>query len=332
MRDHMRVHFDSAMLLRIFMLGLLAANFALASVRFEQPYLNIVDYLNMDVPRPYRYRLLLVPVAGFLHACLGHFDRAVSGLPAFMASKESLTYFSMIFISMLLALELMWRLSVLVAGKGFGVVGVAVLFLVLYFMFPANINLNFMLPYDIPSVAFHLAMLYCLVKHGRVGFFGLVLFVLATLNRETSLIFLFFLFLRERTAGVPVWKSMVLPLAGVWLLIKIALLYRMAGTPSEEIINLPYNFRTLAKPWQWPAILPLMFVFFASLLVFLKIDRGSAWMGASVAGFLCIFMVANITEMRAFGDIVPYFTVGLLVVLKTCWRAEHDVRRSSGNE
>ena len=238
-------------------------------------------------------------------------------MPAYLAGADELAYAAInaaAFFAVLLAL---WPLTALVHGRSSPARGLTTaLFVALaYLLFCLNPNLSLALPYDIPALAFTVTALL-LYRTGR-WFWLFPLFALATLNRETILFVAVYIVVR--TALVThyrpdYWKA--LALGAIWAAIKLALAIKLAHLPSEQGLRLVYNAEELFKPWQWPSIfaLPLL-LGCAVLAVRRQLEMRDFAITALVGGALLI-TVAQITETRAFGELIPYLAFALVPLIQ----------------
>jgi hypothetical protein len=135
------------------------------------------------------------------------------------------------------------------------------LFVVLaYLWFVLDPGLSFLLPYDLPALAFCAASLLCVLR-GR-WYLLCAVFVLATLNRETSYLIVLLVLFRWYLGGERGPALLVAGvLAAIWLALKLALVFWFWPASGGLVISglrIAYNFAVLAKPWQWPALWPLI--------------------------------------------------------------------------
>ena len=109
--------------------------------------------------------------------------------------------------------------------------------------------------------------------------------------------------------------ALLLYRSGRWLWL-FALAIKLAHLPTEQGLRLVYNAEELLKPWQWPSIfaLPLL-LGCAVLAVRRQLEMRDFAITALVGGALLI-TVAQITETRAFGELIPYLAFALVPLIQ----------------
>jgi hypothetical protein len=137
---------------------------------------------------------------------------------------------------------------------------------------------NFRFLYDLPSLAFFsIAMYLMYFRRSAVYFAGL--FVLATMNRETTLLLLPLFALNEAVRGGEMhwpllwqWRTLrvVVPLAVFWMAWQVFLRHVFAGNASEFYPRINWNVKSLLVPQAWPQLLSAC----GYLLLFVVVMRG----------------------------------------------------------
>lgn len=294
--------------------ALVSAHFALTLARAAHPFLDVAAYAGFTAPRPFQYRLLMAPVLGGLTDLLRGPGLAplLRDLPGWIAPADSLALAAINALAFLAALLVLWPLALRVhAGSRPLAAASTALFVALsYLFFCLNPNLSFALPYDVPALAF---TLLALLLHRKGWWPALVLvFALGTLNRETILF-----------VPVAIAVGALLPggrrrdlagaagLVAVWIAIKAALAAHFAHLRSEEGLRLAYNLAELARPWQWPAIFILPLLFGLAAREALRRPPTLDLLLTALAGGALLFALGQITETRAFGELIPYLALGL---------------------
>ena len=304
---------------------LVAAHFALNFTRLGAPFLDLEKFIAGSERFPFQYRILTAPIFAFLLRIFADFDfgSALPHFPDYLASAEALAYFAVIWASFFIALLLFRKISAEVFA-GPAAMASYFLFLALsYLWFILNPGLSFLLPYDLPALAFCAASLLCVLR-GRWYLLGAV-FVLATLNRETSYLIVLLLLVRwylgyDRSHALLVAAI----LGGLWLVLKLALVFWFwpaSGGLIISAVRIGYNFATLAKPWQWPTLWPLILPV-AVCVWGCRIAAARPWAITATVGFLSLFCVANITELRAYGDLIPFVVLAMIAVIAHRQRPE----------
>jgi hypothetical protein len=181
---------------------------------------------------------------------------------------------------------------------------------------------NFRFLYDLPSVAFFSLGLWLIYFRKSPWLFA-VLFVVATLNRETTLLLLPFYMLSEagRNAepGGLDWRAafslrtlrVVLPLAAAWVGWHFFIFHIFKHNVSEYYPRVTLNLYTLAHPRYWPQLLSAG----GFLLPFVLLGRRAvrdpqlrAWLWALPVWFAFMFFWGILVETRVFGELLPYLT------------------------
>ena len=294
---------------------LVAAHFALNFARLGTPFLDLEKFIAGSERFPYQYRALTAPVYSFLLKAFATFDlgRALPHFPDYLASAEAWAYFVVAWAAFLVALQLFRRISTdLFAGPA--AAAAYFLFLALsYLWFVLNPGLNFLLPYDLPALAFGAASLLCVLR--RRWTLLCAVFVLATLNRETSYLIPLLLLVRWYLGDEGRRALFVAGiLSALWFALKLALIgwyWPASGALVITELRIGYNFAILAKPWQWPALWPVI------LPVALgawgcRVPAARPWAISVIIGFVSLFCVANLTELRAYGDLIPFVALAVI--------------------
>ena len=170
---------------------------------------------------------------------------------------------------------------------------------------------------DLPGMAFFSFALYLIYIRAHPGWFALV-FVAATLNRETTLVLLLFFALGERAwgqgSGRRSWMTgrmfgVVAPLAMAWAGWHLWIAHHFARNPSMAGPRLSLNLEILMIPVAWPQLLCA----FAYMLPLVLLHQSSirdrvlrAWLWALPAWALVMFYYGLVVEVRIFGELIPY--------------------------
>jgi hypothetical protein len=298
---------------------LVAAHFSLNFAQIGTPFLDLGSFMAGGERFPFQYRVFIVPIFSFLLAVFRQFDlvNVLPHLPLYLSSPTQLAYFTINDVSFFVALILFRKISARVFEPREAVLSYLLFIALSYLWFVLNPNLSFLLPYDLPALAFCQASVLCVLS-GR-WFLLCVIFSMVTVNRETTYLIPLLVAVRwslnlERPPALILAEI----LTSIWIGIKV-LLFLWLSTESQGAViaglRLSYNFVTLAKPWQWPSLWPLLLpVAFAAFGL-----RGSAherqWSIVALAGFASLFCVANITELRAYGDIIGFVALSALIGL-----------------
>jgi len=304
-------------LLLLLIAALASVHFAMMLAKGTSLFLDTGAYTGFAAKRPFQYRLLMAPVLDWLV----HLHPLVSGLgprlPAYLAQPDQLAYLVINATAFFAALLALWPLALRVhdGDHALRALSTALFVALAYLFFCLNPNLAFSLPYDIPALAFTLLALLLHRKGWWAALFAV--FAVATLNRETILFVPIAIAIgallpggnRRELAGAA-------GLGAVWLAIKAVLALRFAGLPTEEGLRLAYNLAELLKPWQWPAIFVLPLLFALTLRAALRRDHTCDLALTALIGGAMLFAVAQLTETRAFGELIPYLALCLAPMLR----------------
>ena len=201
-----------------------------------------------------------------------------------------------------------------------GVLGVLVAPAVLamaFLMFAAATSHRFRFPYDLPQMAlFSLGLL--LIYDRRLVLFAVV-FALATLNKETSILLLLYLLLAERARGRRLLPAFALSLllGFLWAGWQVWLRTHYAHNPSGREPRLLMNLLVLATPLFWPQIASA----FAYLLPAVLLGRQQihdpvlrAWLLALPVWAAFMFCFGLLLEIRVFGELIPVMAASAMLI------------------
>lgn len=290
----------------IFICALMSAHFAMIFCKVGADSVNMHDYIAGKLDTPYQWRCLMMPVFQFLLDVLtpermSHLPRLT---PPFLKDPIRLSFFLVNSISMFLAMlahtaaaQALFKNVAQARSSTFLFTTTA------YLVFILNPNLPYILPYDIPALAFG-GIGAWLVLSGRY-LAACLLLPLAVLNRETAFmtpLLLLCLLLRGH-ASKRAWPYLIV-MGVIWLAVKLLLVQVFSHNGDASEFKLTHNLVTLAKPWQWPALLPLLAMAALSIRAALLPGRINAVGMATGLAFAALLVVAAIAETRAFGDLI----------------------------
>jgi hypothetical protein len=305
---------------------LLACNFALVFARDGQYFLPINNYIDLEVRLPYQYRILMVPVfRSLLHFFeIVDLQRLFTHVPPYLATSEALAYCTVNSVSFFVAAQIFRRIAFSVfQSKRLTAFAVSLFVVIIYMAFVINPNLNYILPYDLPSLAFMQAGTLLIIRKRWKTAIGL--FAIATINRETTFLLIAFLVFswwfdsRKERSGAFATAAV---LSVIWVAVKIVLSLTITGNGSDAplggvaAMKIGYNLAEFLKPWQWPSLLPnFLPLGILAMLLTGKLKSHREWHMTSVTGYVALFVVAQVTEFRAFGDLIGFFAISLTVIL-----------------
>ena len=189
---------------------------------------------------------------------------------------------------------------------------------------------NFRFLYDLPSLAFFAVAMYLMYFRWHWIYFA-GLFVLATLNRETTLLLLPLYMLNEAVEGGRLrWPLLlrsrtlrvVIPLAVGWAAWQLFMRHVFAHNASEFYPRIDWNVKSILVPQAWPQLLSAC----GYLLLFVMVTRRRiddprlrAWLWLVPVWLGFMFVYGILIETRVFGELIP------LVVCATALIVEQDL-------
>ncbi len=307
---------------------LLSTHFALNFAKTGVYFLDLNKFTSGEAALPYQYRVLTAPI---LKALVGFFTsidltHILDNCPEYVAAPEQQAYFVVNAISVIIAFGAFFLIAKEVFTSRADIFGATSLFVIMtYFVFILNTSHQFILPYDLPSLAFTQACCFLVLR--RRWIILLVVFTLAAINRETILLIIFFLAARVLT-GSEIRRTGIVVAAAlsfIWLAVKSLLFFHLAGAASSDaalgglaLLKLFPNLATVIKPWQWPALLPLVAPLLLTIrFVFEKPSKKALeWIVPYLIGFSMLFFVAVVIENRAFGDLIGFSVMSIMFYFK----------------
>ena len=176
---------------------------------------------------------------------------------------------------------------------------------------------NFRFIYDLPSLAFFSVAMYLVYFRKHWAWFVL-LFMVATINRETTLLLLPLYMVdamvvdgRMKWMRAFRWQTMavVVPLAGYWALWQMFIRFWYYGNTSEFYPRLDWNVKSLLVPQAWPQLLSAC----GYLLLFVVVMRRripdarlKAWLWMVPIWVAFMFSFGILIETRVFGELIPF--------------------------
>lgn len=186
---------------------------------------------------------------------------------------------------------------------------------------------NFRFIYDLPSLAFFSAAMYLIYFRKPVLWFA-ALFLVATVNRETTLLLLpLFMIDRAVVNGKLRWKSMfrrdtlavVLPLSFFWVMWVVYIRLHFQHNLSEFYPRLNWNVKSLLAPLAWPQMLSAcgyMLILVTVMRHRIHDSRLRAWLWLLPFWILFMFSYGILIETRIFGELIPLVACGAALIFE----------------
>ncbi|HTU52200.1 MAG TPA: hypothetical protein VMF56_16540 [Acidobacteriaceae bacterium] len=179
--------------------------------------------------------------------------------------------------------------------------------------------------YDLPSLGFFAAGLYLIYFRKHPLWFA-VLFVVATLNRETTLLLLLFFVLAAMTeSGNVDWRrgysprtlAVVIPLSIFWIVWHIYVNRLFAHNHAAWIPAYKINLVLLAWPPAWPQLFAAGGYTLLPIVLYRKRVNDATlriWLWTLPAWFGLMLLYAIMVESRLYGELIPYLAcMGALI-------------------
>ncbi len=184
---------------------------------------------------------------------------------------------------------------------------------------------NFRFIYDLPSLAFFSVAMYLLYFRRHRLLFA-ALFLVATINRETTLLLLPLAMINDAVIdGRFRWQQMlrartlllVVPLAALWLAWQILVRRHFAHNLSEFYPRFDWNFKSLLVPQAWPQLLSAC-GYLLPLVVRRRIadPKLQAWLWLLPLWLLFMFCFGILIETRIYGELIPLVVCASMLILE----------------
>ena len=173
--------------------------------------------------------------------------------------------------------------------------------------------------YDLPSLGFFAVGVWLIYFRHSLWWFSVV-FVVGTVNRETTLFLLVMLLIREGLEG---WRRVaptVVLLAGYWVGWHVWVTRHFAGNAAENGSRFWLNVGLLLWPLAWAQMLsagafciPLVLVY-RNRISDLVVRR---WVWILPVWFLFMLKFGIFLEVRIFGELIPYLAVASCLIVES---------------
>jgi len=315
---------------------LICLHFSLAYMICGKPLLNIGLYVQGADRLPYQARCMMMFVLrGAEHLRTPWLERTIAVLPGAMAQYEYFVIWLVGFASIALATWVTGRsLRLLGLNAQFANLGSLLVPLLSYFHFCLYFGPHFIMPYDLPALAFYACGLY-LILANRTWLLAAMM-PLAVLNREVTLFLVLFYFL----AAFPgkrcwAWSSVyLLEFGAVKLFVNLLFLHNehIPSVGGLFVFNLFNNLMFFVNVTRWPALfsvfgftLPILFMG-RHLIADQRVRR---WIWVLPAWGALMVTVGLIIEIRIFAELIPYMAIALSSI---AWGYCQKLRNSAGGD
>ena len=171
--------------------------------------------------------------------------------------------------------------------------------------------------YDLPSLAFFSVGMYLIYARKHPAWFAVV-FLVGTVNRETTLFLLAYFALSRCLAGrtlqlerlrQPATWGVLLPLLGFWVGWHLWAVRHFATNPNETPHKFLLNMALILSPPAWPQLLASCGYLIPFVLIFrrsIKDDLLRTWMWVLLPWTAFMLYYGLVMEIRIFGELIPY--------------------------
>ena len=192
---------------------------------------------------------------------------------------------------------------------------------------------NFRFLYDLPSLAFFTGAMYLIYFRRHWAWF-VALFLVATTNRETTLLLLpLYALDRGRIGGRLRWRrivqpqtvAVVLPLLAAWIGWELFLRHHFAQNRSEFYPRLNWNVKSLLAPQAWPQMLSAcgyLLPFVVLMRKRIPAERLRAWLWLIPLWLVFMFSYGILVETRVFGELIPLVVCGAALIAEELFAAK----------
>lgn len=283
--------------------------FLRASETFTYPAASPQALAQGIAPTPYQYRILIPALVGLLQQWTGISADPLYRILEFF-STFALFYAFRAFIN-LFARDL--RISSLFT-------------ILLAYVLPYNFTYTFLYPYDLPAILFTTLGLIALYR--KQWAFYYVIFIVATLNRETSY-FLTLVYLAS-AFGVENWKTILRHVSrqtALWLGIKTTLYLLFASNPAQGAGLFEFQLLRNLEQLTQPGILSILARNWGMVWIFVLVWQSriqEAFLRrallACLAQLFILFLVGVIEELRIYGEPIPILLAALFAITRSFFR------------
>jgi hypothetical protein len=301
---------------------------------FSTSFVDINQYEFGHERLPFQGRCLMVPLLRVVHGSglLLRVGSIFNRYPYWFPARATPELFVQVLVSLLsvgvagwFTCKLYWASS---QRKAIGALIYPVFLVACGITYELHTVQNFRYPYDLPALAFFSVAFYMMYTRVKWIYFAL-LFTVATINRETTLLLAFLYALDrwgDRDPGEAAGRSLlracmpVLPLLLIWAAWQIALRHLFAGNPSVLDSRFWLNIKSLISPQAWPQLLTACGYLIPAVLAY-NTDVGDrrirSWLWIFPVWFVFQFTFGIIIETRVFGELIPLFVCASALIFES---------------
>jgi hypothetical protein len=301
---------------------LLCVHFMLAYMS-ESVFVRLPDYVAGHERLPYQNRelpMLLMQAADHIHAL----TKVAGHLPFGDKTVPSMVMALLAFFGMLGTVYAVRGTVKALTGDASLARWICLLVVFMsYFDLASTWGLNYTAPYDVPSLCFFALGIWLIVTGRLVWLYPV--FLIATLNRETTIfLVVFYILWSLKRAGKPAGIALhAVVLTALWVAIKIYLSHRFQGNPMDGdnglfMSHAKQNLKFLL-PQQWPVLLSVCGFTLPIVFAARRWIRNPAYTAAAggvmALWFLGMMVVGVLVELRIFAEWAALVTPLLALII-----------------
>ncbi len=321
--QHAPVRQPSVSPARLLLLALATVDLVWFYLQQVPPGIRLAAYERGQERMPFQGRLLLEPLFCWAHdsAAIGYVSHALLAVPWILTRPVSPEGVVQACLD-LLAVAVAGLVAAALYRKGSSTGRCAPLvyplvLLMSLLMYAAVTSHAYRFVYDLPQMAlFSVGLL--LIYDRRFALFA-VCFLLATLNKETSIVLLANLLLAERARGYRLLPALrlALPLAAFWVGWQFCLQHHYALNASARDPRFLMNLVVLLTPAFWPQ-LGSVFAFLLPLILAhrrrIKDPVLASWLATLPLWGVLMLFCGLLLETRVFGELIPYMAACAVLI------------------
>lgn len=186
---------------------------------------------------------------------------------------------------------------------------------------------NFRFVYDLPSLAFFSAAMYLLYMR-RPWYWFAAVFLIATINRETTLLLLPLFLINQAVEGNRLQPRLLVrarPLVLVsilglyWIAWQLFIRHHFARNPSEFYPRINWNLKSIFVPQAWPQLLGACgYLILFAVVLRRRIPEPTlrAWLWVLPFWLAFMFVFGILVETRVFGELIPFVVCSTTLILE----------------